>query len=200
MEYWEFLLQKEGDRSWFPLKSPRFVLETGRYRVVAHSSCPNTDVEICVTHTSTDEVPPKRRHQKRSRRTNPEGLMVIIPFTSLKPGLWELRCCGDVMSDFLGNSWQQAVQLLVVPKATDTLFSDTPTSSIDLLPQSGTENGEQETEAAFNQTVTTNLLVEQTAQIDSNENVITNSHSHGVETPEELENLTHSPPLPPLFT
>jgi hypothetical protein len=113
MDYWEFLLQKEGDRTWLPIKSPQLDLDVGRYRVVAHSSRANTDVEICVTHTDTNETPPKRRYQKRSRRTNPDGLMVIIPFTYLKPGLWELRCCGDIMSDFLGNSWQETVQLSV---------------------------------------------------------------------------------------
>ncbi|MEQ9485106.1 hypothetical protein [Coleofasciculus sp. F4-SAH-05] len=119
MDYWEFLLQKEGDRTWLPIKSPKLDLDVGRYRVVAHSSLANTDVEICVTHTDTNQTPPKRRYQKRSRRTNPDGLMVIIPFTYLKPGLWELRCCGDIMSDFLGNSWQETVQLSVVPKVSE---------------------------------------------------------------------------------
>lgn len=128
MEYWEFLLQKEGDRSWLPIKSPNLEIEAGRYRVVAHSARSNTDVEICVTHESTKEVPPKRRSQKRSRRTNPDGLMVVIPFTHLKPGRWELRCCGDVMSDFLGKPWQHAVQLQVLPKATDILQACEPAS------------------------------------------------------------------------
>lgn len=121
MEYWEFLLQKEGERSWQPLKSNKIEVEPGRYRVVAHSSRTNAEVEICVTHTSTEEVPPKRRSQKRSRRTNSEGLMVVIPFTYLKPGVWELRCCGDIMSDFLGKSWQNAIQLQVLPKPTTVL-------------------------------------------------------------------------------
>ncbi|HEY9637123.1 MAG TPA: hypothetical protein V6D14_27230 [Coleofasciculaceae cyanobacterium] len=121
MEYWEFLLQKEGDRSWLPIKSSKIEIQAGRYRVVAHSNRSNSDVEIYVTHHSTGEVPPKRRSQKRSRRTNPEGLMVVIPFTYLKAGLWELRCCGDILSDFLGNSWQQAVQLQVLPKAAEVL-------------------------------------------------------------------------------
>ncbi|NEQ20200.1 MAG: hypothetical protein F6K28_13325 [Microcoleus sp. SIO2G3] len=121
MDYWEFLLQKEGDRSWRPIKSPKFEIEAGRYRVVAHSSHTNTDVEVCVMHESTDEDPPKRRFQKRSRRTNPEGLMVIIPFTYLKPGSWELRCCGDIMSDLLGKSWKKAVRLEVLPKVSEVL-------------------------------------------------------------------------------
>ncbi|MCP2732239.1 hypothetical protein [Limnofasciculus baicalensis] len=129
MEYWEFLVQKEGDRSWQPIKSPKIELAAGRYRVVVHSNRISTDVEICVTHTSTDEMPPKRRSQKRSRRTNKEGLMVVIPFTFLKPGLWEFRCCGDVMSDFLGNSWQEVLQLYVLPKVTAIEAIEAPSVS-----------------------------------------------------------------------
>lgn len=130
MEYWEFLLQKEGDRSWLPIKLPRIEIEEGRYRVVAHSSRSNTDVEVNVTHDSTEEVPPRRRSQKRTRRTNPEGLMVVIPFTYLKPGLWQLRCGGDIMSDFLCNSWQHAVQLQVLSKVTDVELTDEPISPV----------------------------------------------------------------------
>ncbi|HEY9709217.1 MAG TPA: hypothetical protein V6D48_13525 [Oculatellaceae cyanobacterium] len=130
MEYWEFLLQKEGDRSWLPIKSPKIEIAEGRYRVVAHSSRSNTDVEVNVTHDSTEEVPPRRRFQKRSRRTNPEGLMVVIPFTYLKPGLWQLRCGGDIMSDFLCNSWQHAVELQVLSKVTDVEPTDEPISPV----------------------------------------------------------------------
>lgn len=121
MEYWEFLLQKEGSRSWQPFKSDTLFVEPGRYRIVAHSSRINAEVEICLTHTTTEEVPPKRRSQKRSRRTNPEGLMVVIPFTYLKPGMWEIRCCGDIMSDFLGKSWQNEIKLQVLAKEQPSL-------------------------------------------------------------------------------
>lgn len=116
MEYWEFLIQKEGDRAWLPLESPDVEILEGRYRVVARSERANENVEIRVTHDCTDEIPPKRRVQKRSRRTSAEGLVVVIPFTRLKPGLWELRCSGgDVMSDLLGSSWHHAVKLEVLP-------------------------------------------------------------------------------------
>ncbi|MDX2096164.1 MAG: hypothetical protein SFW36_00175 [Leptolyngbyaceae cyanobacterium bins.59] len=113
MEFWEFLLQKEGDRSWLPLESPDVEILEGRYRVVARTSRSNTAVEIRITHTATDEVPPKRRIQTRSHQTNKDGLMIIFPFTRLKPGLWELRCSADVMSSLMGESWQHAVRLQV---------------------------------------------------------------------------------------
>ncbi len=130
MEYWEFLIQKEGDRTWKPVKSPRIEIEPGRYRVVAHSNLKNAEVEISVIHQSVEEVPPRRRYQKRSRRTSPEGLMVVIPFTQLKSGIWELRCCGDIMSEFLGDSWQESIQLQVA-NASETVVPQTqPESSL----------------------------------------------------------------------
>ncbi|KAM3098720.1 hypothetical protein ACKFKF_16745 [Phormidesmis sp. 146-12] len=118
-DYWEFLLQKEGDRSWLPLDSSDVEILEGRYRIVARSHRKNSNVEVRITHQATDEIPPKRRTQKRSHRTNQDGLVVVIPFTSLKPGIWELNCSGDLMSDLMGNGWQASIQLHVVPRAAE---------------------------------------------------------------------------------
>ncbi|HIK08125.1 MAG TPA: hypothetical protein IGS40_26145 [Trichormus sp. M33_DOE_039] len=114
MENWQFLIQKQGDRSWQALESPSTEITEGRYRVLALSQLPNTDVEVRVTYFSRQETPPKRRVQKRLRHTNADGLMAVIPFTYLKPGIWELRCFGDLMSDMLGQSWQYGVYLQVL--------------------------------------------------------------------------------------
>ncbi|MBH8561489.1 hypothetical protein I8748_04735 [Nostoc sp. CENA67] len=119
MEHWQFLIQKQGDRSWHVLESPNLEIFEGRYRVLARSNLPYTDVEVRVIHSSTEEVPPKRRIQKRSRRTNSEGLMAVIPFTHLKPGIWELRCSGDLMSDIFGKSWQYSFNLQVLSQQAD---------------------------------------------------------------------------------
>ena len=120
MENWKFLLQKEGDRSWLPLDSPDVEILEGRYRIVARSNQVNTEVEVRISHLVTGEDPPKRRIQKRSSRTNQDGLMVVIPFTRLKPGMWELCCSSvDLMSDLLGDSWQYAVKLQVLARAAE---------------------------------------------------------------------------------
>ncbi|MEH1960862.1 MAG: hypothetical protein V7L05_13455 [Nostoc sp.] len=116
MEHWQFLIQKQGARSWHILESPNLEILEGQYRILARSKLPNTDVEVRVTHSSTQEVQPTRRILKRSRRTNSEGLMAVIPFTFLQTGVWELRCCGDLMSDLFGKSWQYSVQLQVLPQ------------------------------------------------------------------------------------
>jgi hypothetical protein len=120
MENWKFLLQKEGDRSWLPLDSPDVEILEGRYRIVARSNQVNTEVEVRISHLTIGEDPPKRRIQKRSNRTNQDGLMVVIPFTRLKPGIWELCCSSiDLMSDLLGDSWQYAVKLQVLARAAE---------------------------------------------------------------------------------
>ncbi|MEH2468091.1 hypothetical protein [Nostoc sp.] len=119
MEHWQFLIQKQGARSWHILESPNLQILEGHYRVLARSNLPNTDVEVRVTHSSTHEVQPKQRIFKRSRRTNSEGLMALIPFTYFAPGVWELRCSGDLMSDLLGKSWQYSVQLQVLSQQGD---------------------------------------------------------------------------------
>lgn len=115
MEYWEFLIQKENDRSWQSLKSPEVELPQGRYRLVARSNRAETDIDIRIIHHSIHENPPKRRLQKRSRRINSEGLMVLIPFTDLTPGIWEFRCLPDLFEDLMGEPWQKSLKLKILP-------------------------------------------------------------------------------------
>jgi len=115
MAFWEFLLQKEGDRSWLPLESSKVEVLEGRYRIVAHSSQPNMAIEIRIVHDATAEMPPIRRTQKRFSRTNQNGLVVIMPFTRLLPGVWELRCTSDLMAEMLGEGWQRTMRLQVLP-------------------------------------------------------------------------------------
>lgn len=115
MNEWEFLIQQEGDRSWLPLDSPDVEILEGRYRIVARSTHPNLDVEVRISHLATDEIPPKRRMQKRLGKTNAHGLMVIIPYTQLQPGLWDLRCDSpDTMAHLLGQPWSHTVRLQVL--------------------------------------------------------------------------------------
>lgn len=126
MAFWEFLIQQEGDRSWLPLESPDVEILEGRYRVVARSSRVNTPVEISIIQTITTEHPPRRRVQKRMGQTNPDGLLVVLPFTRLEPGAWELRCVGDLMSDLMGEGWGYGVKLQVLSHEMDAEGDDDP--------------------------------------------------------------------------
>ncbi len=107
MEDWEFLIQKEGDRSWLSVESPEVEILEGRYRMVARCNRTNVPVEIRAIYQSSEEFPPKRRMQKRGTRTNAEGLMVVIPFTRLKPGFWDFTC-------FLDQTTQASIRVEVL--------------------------------------------------------------------------------------
>jgi len=131
MEFWEFLIQREGDRSWLPLESPNVEVLEGRYRLVARTSRVNQPVEIRISHIRLDEQPPRRRTQKRQGQVNGDGLIVVFPFTWLQPGLWELSCAGDLMADMLGQGWRYGVQLSVLQhesEVADDWETDGPTS------------------------------------------------------------------------
>jgi hypothetical protein len=128
MKKLEFLLQQEGDRTWLPLETPDVEILEGKYRVVARIQHPNTDIEIRVTYTSLEQVPPLRQVQSRSARTNQEGLVVIIPYTRLKPGQWELSCLPDPKSK-PEKTWQYGVQLEVLPVEEETPAPLEPTES-----------------------------------------------------------------------
>ncbi|TAE58154.1 MAG: hypothetical protein EAZ76_08330 [Nostocales cyanobacterium] len=113
MEHWQFLIQRQGDRSWQSLESANLKISPGKYRVLARSSLSPRDVEVRVIHSTIQEFPPKRRVFKRLRRIDANGLMAVIPFTDFKPGVWEIRCSGDLMSDMLGESWQYSLVINV---------------------------------------------------------------------------------------
>lgn len=125
MEQWQFLIQKQGERVWLPLESPNQEMMEGRYRIVARSHRVNTDVEVRIAHVSASSnplaMPPVRRIYKRSRRTNHEGLVAVIPFTYFQPGLWEISCSGDLLTDVMGTPWQHAIALKVLTTVTGNI-------------------------------------------------------------------------------
>jgi hypothetical protein len=139
MSYWEFLLQKEGDRTWYPISTSEEYLEEGKYRIVAHSDRINADVEIRVTYNKIDGDKVLKRSQKRSRHTNGDGLIVILPFTYLYPGLWELRCYnGNLIDDFVGEAWKEKVNLQVLAKVVE--FEDYIKPSQSLLEENNPQS------------------------------------------------------------
>ncbi len=119
---WEFLLQQEGDRSWLPLESPDVEILEGRYRVMAKTAMLDTLMEIRITHESTHEFPIKRRTQIRSGESNAMGLLLVIPFTQMQPGIWELAIKvqhAGTRKVVRGGPQQYSVQLHVLPKESD---------------------------------------------------------------------------------
>ncbi|HEY9880795.1 MAG TPA: hypothetical protein V6D29_20215, partial [Leptolyngbyaceae cyanobacterium] len=115
MEYWEFLLQKEGDQTWLPLESSEVEILEGRYRIMAHTSQLERPVQVRITQLILDPLPPKRRVMKRLGQTSDSGLMVVMPFTWLGAGTWEIHCSEPALeADSAAAQWQYAVKLQVL--------------------------------------------------------------------------------------
>jgi hypothetical protein len=141
MEYWEFLIQREGDRGWRTIETGNLQLPEGRYRIVANSDVISTPVQTRVTHqtpgTTVSNIP-KRRSQSRVQTTNPRGLLAILPFTDLQSGIWKFVCSGTTASQ---ASWQHVLKLRVLSRQPnqDPANINQPSDqfSTDLLPPLG---------------------------------------------------------------
>ena len=128
MEYWEFLLQQEGDSNWLPLDTSQMEILEGRYRIMAHCSQTEVPVQVHVSQLLTDQMPPKRRSLKRQGLTNDNGLLVVLPFTRLTAGTWDIYCQGlpltepsapDSEAEAVPQTevpWRFAIQLRVLPQ------------------------------------------------------------------------------------
>ncbi|MGG6237938.1 hypothetical protein ACQ4N7_04805 [Nodosilinea sp. AN01ver1] len=154
MEYWEFLLQKEGDQSWLPLDAAQVEILEGRYRVMAHTSQTNTPVRIQISQLLPDSQEqrsalqgrvPRRRTLRRQSETNSNGLMVVMPFTRLREGTWDIQCASASQPDEAAATaaqpaWGYAVQLRVVGQdsADDgDWFADDGSEGLDAIAAAG---------------------------------------------------------------
>ncbi|MEO1093924.1 MAG: hypothetical protein AAFX01_03370 [Cyanobacteria bacterium J06638_28] len=126
MAYWEFLLQKEGDREWLPLETAHVEISEGRYRIIAHTSYCEVAVDIRLSRVLTEQMPPKRKILKRSGQTNTNGLMVVMPFTHLTPGSWTIQCAPGSMVEPT-TQWAYGVQLQVIAVESDLDYWDADT-------------------------------------------------------------------------
>jgi hypothetical protein len=118
MTYWEFLIQQEGDLAWLPLKSSSTEILAGRYRVMARSDLVNTPTELCVSYEHPQALDAEPQTYKRIKQTNADGLMVVLPYTDLTPGIWQLGCSGRAGEGVAAADWQYAVQLRVISSVT----------------------------------------------------------------------------------
>jgi hypothetical protein len=115
MQDWEFLLQQEGDESWLPIAENNLKIAQGKYRVVGYCRQPDLDVEIRITFQSQEAGKFLRRSQ-RSRRTNHQGLVAILPFTDLNAGMWEF-CCNPLPTAEIAEQLTPKILSIVVISA-----------------------------------------------------------------------------------
>lgn len=114
---WLFLIQREGGKIWQPIQTSTLEVEECRYRIIGQTNVTNLCVEVRVNVQPLDRLASLECHQTHFRRTNSQGLIVILPFTYFDAGLWEFSCCGDVMSELLGETWRVSQKVVSMPKA-----------------------------------------------------------------------------------
>ncbi|MDJ0730256.1 MAG: hypothetical protein QNJ33_09735 [Crocosphaera sp.] len=125
MTSWEFLIQKDDDIKWYPASSSSLELEPGKYRILGKSNRVNTVVDVRISSPDQDI-------QYHQRRINSQGLVMILPFTELTPETsWNIRCHGDVLSEFLGENWTETITLNILPVAVQNSSVDSSPSSQD---------------------------------------------------------------------
>jgi hypothetical protein len=92
MTSWEFLLQKQGDKSWLPLESLTLEILEGSYRLASRSSCSQELVNINLRYLPGPESSHKALQFKTSKQVSPDGLLLIMPYTEFTPGIWQINC------------------------------------------------------------------------------------------------------------
>ncbi len=124
MEGWEFLLQKEGDREWLSLESAHVEVLEGCYRLMARCPHPDSSIHIEINHYFDQAGLTKHRQQRRTHRASASGLLGVIPFTYLEPGLWELQCGLHPTINAAIHNVQ--LKLEVLPQLVDTTWDWEP--------------------------------------------------------------------------
>ncbi len=111
MTYWEFLIQREDDRSWKTLTSPNLQIVEGQYRIIANTSAIDATVRTQVFY-HTDNDPPQLS-QSRSQSVSSEGVLVVLPFTHLQAGMWHFKCNVEISEN---DEFCQPLKLRVLPR------------------------------------------------------------------------------------
>jgi hypothetical protein len=111
MNTWEFLLQREGEKTWSSVTAISR-LKAGKYRLMVRTPKLNQAVDISISYCPESNLTtPKRK--KYYRQTNDRGFLAILPFTPLQSGAWEISCRPDLMSELCGENWQKKITLEV---------------------------------------------------------------------------------------
>jgi hypothetical protein len=114
MNTWEFLLQREGEKTWSSVTAISR-LKAGKYRLMVRTPKLNQAVDISITYRpESDLTTPKRK--KYYRQINDRGFLAILPFTPLRSGVWEISFRPDLISELCGENWQKKITLEVFSK------------------------------------------------------------------------------------
>ncbi|PZV27664.1 MAG: hypothetical protein DCF12_02940 [Snowella sp.] len=111
MNNWDFLIQREGEKTWSSVTDISR-LKTGKYRLMVRTPKLNQAVDISITYYPESNLRLTKR-RKYYRQTNDRGFLAILPFTPLGTGAWEISCRPDLMNELCGENWHKKITLEV---------------------------------------------------------------------------------------
>jgi len=111
MNTWDFLIQREGEKTWSSVTDISR-LKAGKYRLMVRTPKLNQAVDISITYYPESDLRLTKR-RKYYRQTNDRGFLAILPFTPLGTGSWEISCRPDLMNELCGENWHKKITLEV---------------------------------------------------------------------------------------
>ena len=94
------------------IKTGHCQLMEGKYRLIINSNLFDPQIQTRLTHQTPGSIP-RRRSPSCNQTTDSRGLLLIIPFTHLHSGIWQLVCSGTTTAQ---TTWHQILKLRVLPR------------------------------------------------------------------------------------
>lgn len=114
MENWEFFLQKIGEDHWQKLEPTQPDVPSGRYVIAARAQHRSHEVmEVVVKTRPTRSAIAKQTKKQHSCRLDDEGFGILVREIELTPGIWEIHCQCDLLSELMGEDWGVTLSLTV---------------------------------------------------------------------------------------
>lgn len=108
MENWEFFLQKVGTENWLKVESSQPEFPNGRYVIAAQARHrPQQWSEVELRSASGERI------CQHSCQLDETGFAILVPEVELTPGVWDLQCRGDILSELMGAVWEITLSLRI---------------------------------------------------------------------------------------
>ncbi|NJL97865.1 MAG: hypothetical protein HC924_03065 [Synechococcaceae cyanobacterium SM2_3_2] len=120
MNFW---VRADGQDQWEAVPHEGGSLTAGTYTIIARSPQPHFTITVDIHHLQPGDPSPTDRptagvspslQERRSIRTNDEGVGVILPATDLGAGVWEFYCHdADLIAELFGETRSDVLRLSI---------------------------------------------------------------------------------------
>ena len=111
---WDFLIQKDGKTEWSKL-TDLSSLPAGCYQLAAKSDRPKLNVDIRITYQDLKQTNPPQTIASISHHLDHQGFILLLPFTHLSAGQWQIHCFPSILAEMSGATWRTSLQFDITP-------------------------------------------------------------------------------------